>query len=318
MFGALVAGNVIAWAWALVVTRGDPALLGAAALAYVLGLRHAFDADHIAAIDNVTRSLSRRGSAPATVGLWFALGHSAVVVAACAAIALTLSRAPDWLRGFAVAGGVGGTLFSIVFLCAIAAINVAPIPRMLRAWRGEPRDTDDQDAGKAGPSGLLTRLLAGPLRAVRRPWHMLLVGFLFGLGFDTASEIGLLGLSAQAAAHTGARWSIMVLPALFTAGMSLADTADGVIMARAYGWALERPTRRAGYNLTITGVSVVAAIVVAALELGDLVRQQLALPGPVWLAIEWVDGHSGLVGCLIAAALIGCWAAAEAATWRRP
>lgn len=306
MFVILVVGNMLVWAWALAEGQRQPVLLGAALLAYVFGLRHAFDADHIASIDNVTRSLARRGSAPATVGLWFSLGHSSVVIAACAAIALTIGQTHAWIARLAAWGGVSGTLFSVIFLCVVAGINIASIPAMAGALRRREVVTTDPP----GPRGPLARLLGPLLRGVSRPWHMLAIGLLFGLGFDTASEIGLLGLSAETALHARSLWPIMSLALLFTAGMSLADATDGVIMARAYGWAFERPRRRLAYNIIITGISIAAALTVAAVELGNLARKQYALHGEAWNVVEWARDHSGLIGGLIVAALVGCWTAA--------
>lgn len=303
MFVLLVGGNVLAWTWALAEAHREPLLLGSGALAYAFGLRHAFDADHVASIDNVTRSLARNTAAPATVGLWFALGHSTVVIAACTAIAMMTSTAHEWLPRLATWGGLGGSIFSVSFLLVAAGINVASLSGLMRAWQGRP----SASIAPLRPQGCLANVLGSLLLAVRRPWHMLAIGFLFGLGFDTASEIGLLGLSAETALRTPSHASIMLLAVLFTAGMSLADATDGAIMARAYGWALERPRQRLTYNLVVTGISIIAAIVVAAAELGNLARERYALHGAAWRAMTWTNDHSGFVGCLIVALLLGCW-----------
>ncbi|MET3654578.1 HoxN/HupN/NixA family nickel/cobalt transporter [Dyella japonica] len=303
MFVLLAGGNVLAWAWALSEAHREPMLLGSGALAYAFGLRHAFDADHIASIDNVTRSLARDASAPATVGLWFALGHSTVVIAACTAIAMMTSTAHQWLPRLATWGGLGGSIFSISFLLVAAGINAASLSGLMRAWQGR----QPMSVAPLQPRGCLAAILGSLLLAVRRPWHMLAIGFLFGLGFDTASEIGLLGLSAETALRMPSHASIMLLAVLFTAGMSLADATDGAIMARAYGWALERPRRRLTYNLIVTGISIIAALAVAAAELGNLAREQYGLHGAAWRAVAWTGNHSGFVGCLMVALLLGCW-----------
>ncbi|MFZ0872884.1 MAG: HoxN/HupN/NixA family nickel/cobalt transporter [Rhodanobacter sp.] len=303
MLVLLLCGNAAAWWWAMAEGRHEPLFLGSCLLAYGFGLRHAFDADHIAAIDNVTRSLARDMGAPVTVGLWFALGHSTVVVSACALVALMVGQPQAWLPRLVAWGSLGGSLFSVLFLCAAAGINAASLPAMLCAWRRG----SSCNAAQSGPRGLLAAAVGAVTQLVSRPWHMLLVGLLFGLGFDTASEVGLLGLSASTALHMPSQASIMILPVLFTVGMSLADASDGAIMARAYSWATELPQRRLTYNLVVTSLSVLAAVIVAAVELGDLVRQKFSLRGMVWRFIAWTCDHSELVGVLIFTTLLGSW-----------
>jgi high-affinity nickel-transport protein len=303
MLVLVFSANAAAWAWATTEWKHEPLFFGASVLAYGFGLRHAFDADHIACIDNVTRSLANNTGAPTTVGLWFALGHSMVVVSVCAAIALMIGQPQAWLPRLMGWGALGGSLFSMLFLCTAAGANALSLPAMLGAWRRG----NGESAAHSRSYGLLAGTVTSATRMVSRPWHMLLVGLLFGLGFDTASEVGLLGLSLGTATHMPPQTSIMILPALFTAGMSLADAADGAMMARAYGWALERPQRRLAYNLVLTSLSVLAALAVAAVELGNIARQRYTTRGAEWGLIAWTSDHSGLFGALIIATLLGCW-----------
>ena len=233
VYGLLLAANFGAWAWAFSAFHAFPILLGTAALAYSFGLRHAFDADHIAAIDNVTRKLMQQGQRPVGVGLYFSLGHSTIVVGLTIAIALTATALQDRFAAFKAFGAVAGTLVSALFLFAIAAANVAVLISVWRSFtavrRGERFVEEDLDLALAG-RGLLARLFRGLFRVVRHSWQMYPIGLLFGLGFDTATEVGLLGVSATQAAQGLSIWSILVFPALFTAGMTLLDTTDSVVM----------------------------------------------------------------------------------------
>jgi nickel/cobalt transporter (NiCoT) family protein len=231
----LLAGNLGAWAWALIAFTDRPALLGIAFLAYLFGLRHAFDADHIAAIDNVVRKLMQQGKAPYAVGFFFSLGHSSIVVLASVAIAMTATTLQARLGTPQAFGGTIGTVISALFLLIVGLANLFILRSVWAAFigarRGDPLHDEALDALLAG-GGLLTRLFRPIFRAVSRSWHMYPIGFLFGLGFDTATEIGLLGISATQAAQGMSFWSILVFPALFTAGMSLLDTTDSVVMVR--------------------------------------------------------------------------------------
>ncbi|MBV1703946.1 MAG: HoxN/HupN/NixA family nickel/cobalt transporter [Hyphomicrobiales bacterium] len=310
---ALVAANAAAWIWAAVSFRGLPLLLGTASLAYVFGLRHAVDPDHIAAIDNVTRKLLQDGRRQVGVGLYFSLGHSTVVVALSAAIAFAATGLEGRFAWVKETGAVIGTAVSASFLFMIAAANVPAFVETLRAWRraraggGETAD-GRSDAPVAG--GPITRLCRRAFSLIGTSWHMYPLGFLFGLGFDTATEVGLLGMSASQASQGLPIWSIMVFPALFTAGMSLVDTADGVLMLGAYDWALARPGRRLTYNLAVTGFSVFVAVGIGAVEVLGLVRDRLhAVGGGLWRAVAALDGHSFAVGSLVVTLFAAAWLA---------
>ena len=318
MFVLLAAGNVAAWAWALLAFQDRPVLLGTALLAYGLGLRHAVDADHIAAIDNVVRKLMQEGRRPVAVGLFFALGHSTVVALASVAIAATAAAFKGRLAALQDFGVVAGTLVSAAFLLAIAAMNLFVLASVWRAFRracaGEPCTGDDLDVLLAG-RGLMARLFRPLFRLIRASWHMYPLGFLFGLGFDTATEVGLLGISASQASAGHSIWSILVFPALFTAGMSLADAADGVLMLGAYGWAFLRPMRKLYYNLTITLASVLVAVLVGGVEALGLAAGRLGLHGPVWDRVAALNGDFGAIGWLIAGVFAASWIV-SAVVWR--
>ena len=310
LFALLIAANLGAWAWALVAFRHYPVLLGTSLLAYGLGLRHAIDADHIAAIDNVTRKLMHEGQRPITVGFFFSLGHSTVVVLASLAIAATATALQTDLAPFHDVGGVIGTTVSIVFLLAIAVMNLFILGSVYRAFHrvraGGAYVEEDLDALLAG-GGLLARIFRPLFGIVRKSWHMYPLGLLFGLGFDTATEIALLGISAAEAARGLPIWSIMVFPALFTAGMSLVDTADNVLMIGAYGWAFSKPMRKLYYNLTITFASVVVALVVGGVQAFGLVARRTGWQGGVWDAVNNLNDHFGAIGYLIIGLFIACW-----------
>jgi high-affinity nickel-transport protein len=310
MFGVLVAGNLAAWAWALIVFRHYPLLLGTSLLAYGLGLRHALDADHIAAIDNVTRALVQTGRRPVTTGFFFSLGHSTVVILASIAIAVTANALGASLNPWRDVGGIVGTAVSAFFLLAIAVMNLFILSSVYRAFHrvktGGAYVEEDLDVLLSG-GGILARIFRPLFGMVRTSWHMYPLGLLFGLGFDTATEIGLLGISAIEAAKGLSIWSIMVFPALFTAGMSLVDTADNVLMLGAYEWAFTKPMRKLYYNLTMTFVSVVVALLVGGIETLGLLARRFGLRGGFWDAIAALNSNFGMIGYLIIGVFVACW-----------
>jgi high-affinity nickel-transport protein len=291
LFGGLIGANIAAWALAFALFADRPTVMATALLAWVFGLRHAVDADHIAAIDNVVRKLMQAGDAPQSAGLYFALGHSTVVLVATALLALgVVSLGGDSL--LKQIGSLIGTSVSALFLLVIAAINLAIFAglwRTLRAMRAHGiHDSAELDALLAG-RGFLARLLGPMFRLVTRPWHMYPLGFLFGLGFDTATEIGLLGISATEAARGVSLAHVLVFPALFAAAMALVDTADSTLMASAYRWAFVDPTRKLWYNLTITGASVAVALLIGGIEALGLVADRLGLSGGLWTLVEGLN-----------------------------
>ncbi|HEY1498547.1 MAG TPA: HoxN/HupN/NixA family nickel/cobalt transporter [Acidobacteriaceae bacterium] len=303
IYALLLLFNGAAWLWAVAAFHRFPVLLGTAFLAYSFGLRHAVDADHIAAIDNVTRKLMQEGKRPVAVGFMFSLGHSTVVILGSlliAAAALGLQKHIDHYRNI---GGVIGTLVSAVFLLGIAVVNIfilhSVYATFTRVRRGEPYVDEDLDLLLAN-RGFLARIFRPIFAMIRRSWHMYPLGFLFGLGFDTASEIGLLGLSAAEASRGLPLWSIAVFPVLFAAGMSLIDTTDNILMLGAYGWAYIKPIRKLYYNLTITSVSVVVALVVGGIEALGLLGGQFHFQGVFWGFIDRLNSNFGVLGyCII-------------------
>jgi high-affinity nickel-transport protein len=312
MYAILVTANAGAWLWALVEFRGNALLLGTAFLAYSFGLRHAFDADHIAAIDNITRKLMQEGRRPIAVGFFFSLGHSTVVVALVLAIALATTRLQGHFAGFKEIGGVIATAISATFLFAIAAANIVVLAQVygaLRAVKNSGRLPQEDIGHVLGKSGLIGRLLRPVFALIERSWHAYPLGLLFGLGFDTATEVGLLGVSAGQAAHGLSIWSVLVFPALFTAGMSLMDTTDSTIMVGTYGWAFVNPIRKLYYNMTITFASVVAALVIGCIETLSLIGDKFGLKGPLWRGVAALSENFSLVGYSLVAFFIVCWIA---------
>ena len=321
IYFVLFLANVVAWLWAAVAFRHAPVLLGTAFLAYSLGLRHAVDADHIAAIDNVTRKLMQEGKRPVAVGFLFSLGHSTIVLIGSAAIAgttLALQQRAGALRNI---GSVVGTLVSAFFLFAIAIVNLVVLRSIYRAFvqvrRGQPYVEEDLDL-LLGTRGFLSKFFRPVFRMVKRSAHMYPLGVLFGLGFDTASEIGLLGISAAEASRGLPFSSILVFPALFAAGMSLVDTTDNVLMLGAYGWAFVRPIRKLYYNLTITCVSVLVALVVGGIEALGLIGGHLTLKGAFWNAVGKLNENFSVLGCLIVGLFAASWIVSVVVyKWRR-
>ena len=321
IYGILFAFNVAMWIWAVIAFHHYPVLLGTALLAYSFGLRHAVDADHIAAIDNVTRKLMQEGKRPVAVGFAFSLGHSTVVVIGAAAIAgatLALQHRLDSVKNIA---SLVGTLVSVFFLFAIALVNLVVLRSIYRTFvrvrRGEPYVDEDLNLLLNG-RGFLARIFRPMFHMITRSWHMYPLGFLFGLGFDTATEIGLLGISAVEAAKGLSFWAILVFPMLFAAGMSLIDTTDNILMLGAYGWAFVKPIRKLYYNITITSVSVLVALVVGGIEALALLRERFHLQGWFWNVIAKFSDNFGTLGYFIVGLFALSWVVSIAFyKWRR-
>src|ERR1700722_18526954 len=309
----LIGVTVLVWAWALAVLHDKPVLLGTALLAYSFGLRHAVDADHIAAIDNVTRKLMQQGQRPVGVGLCFSLGHSAVVVLLSIAVAFAASAVSGSFDSLKAFGDIVGTSISALFLFAIAFLNILVLISVYRTFqavkRGAPFIENDFDL-LLNNRGILARIFRPLFRLVSKSWHMLPIGFLFGLGFDTATEVALFGISATPAANGAPARTILILPALFAAGMTLIDTTDGVLMLGAYGWAFMKPLRKLYYNMTITAVSVVVAVIVGSLETLNLIGDQLGLidGGGFWGAVGSLNDNFGALGYVIVGVFLAAWA----------
>ncbi len=308
--GLLVAANLLAWLWALLAFHAHPLLLGTAAAAYGLGLRHAVDADHIAAIDNVSRKLMQDGRRPLAAGLFFSLGHSTVVLLLTLGIALTTkSLATDLLPLRDVLGRVGVSI-SALFLFAIAAANGVVFISVYRNFTALRRGERIAPAAlehllKGG--GLIARLCWRLFERIRHSWQMYPLGLLFGLGFDTASEVGLLAISALESSKGMPVVDALVFPVLFLAGMSLIDTVDGMLMLGAYGWAFVKPVRKLYYNMTMTLISVLVAVLVGGIEVLGLIGRELQLQGASWTWLYLVNDHFGLLGYSIIAVFVLSW-----------
>jgi high-affinity nickel-transport protein len=311
LYALLISFNVLAWGWALIAFRDNPLLLGTALLAYSFGLRHAFDADHIAAVDNVTRKLMQDGKRPIAVGFFFSLGHSTVVVALTIGIAVTAAALQTRFEAFKAIGSVIGTSVSASFLLVIALANIVILRGVWREFRRVRRGgrliEENIDMLLAG-GGVMTRVFRRLFRLIACSWHMYPLGLLFGLGFDTATEVGLMGISAAEAAKGLSIWSILIFPALFTAGMSLMDTTDGVLMIGAYNWAFVKPIRKLYYNLTITFVSVLVAVVIGGIEALGLIGDKLGLDGDFWTLIGMLNDNFGTLGYAIVGIFVVSWA----------
>jgi len=310
LYAGLIVANAAAWGWALIAFRHYPLLLGTALLAYGFGLRHAVDADHIAAIDAVTRKLMQQGKRPLGVGLAFSLGHSTIVVAATVGIALAALSLHGRFERLHEVGSTIGTLVSAGFLLVLAGVNLAILRDVWRRYRHAQRGGDAQPAAAAraaAPAGLLSRALRPLFALVTKSWHMYPVGVLFGLGFDTATEIGLLALAASEAGKGLPLYAILVFPALFTAGMTLVDSTDNVLMVHAYGWAMDDPKRKLYYNASITFVSALVAIVIGGVEALGLLSDRLGASGGAWNAVATLNDHFGQLGYGIVALFIACW-----------
>ncbi len=303
----IIAANIIAWTWAWTAFSERPGLMGAAVLAFMFGLGRAFDADHIAAIDNVVRKLMQDGKAPFSVGFFFSLGHCTFVAIASIAMAAAAAAMQGQADTFTTLSSAVGASISALFLIGIGLGNLFLLGGIWsaynRARQGEPVREEDLNRLLNG-RGLLTRFLRPLFRFVSRSSHMYVVGFLFGLGFDTATQIGLLGISAA----QGMPFSTMlVFPALFTAGMSLMDTTDSVLMTGAYGWAFDDPLRKLWYNLVMTAMSVIVAIFIGGVEALGLIGDKLRFKGGFWSVVQNLNGNLADFGVAIAAILIASW-----------
>ncbi len=288
--------------------------VGIGITAYTLGLRHAFDADHIGAIDNTTRKLMGDGQRPLSVGFFFSLGHSTIVFALGVLVAVGVKGLGGAIQddgsGLHTATGLIGPVVSGAFLLLIGVLNLIVLVHVVGVFgRMRRGDYDEAELERhLGQRGFMNRVYGRATRAVRKPWQMYPLGLLFGLGFDTATEVALLVL-AGTAAGSGLPWyAILCLPILFAAGMTLFDTIDGAFMNVAYGWAFSRPIRKVFYNITITGLSVAVALLIGTIELLSVVAERLSLHGGIWDRISTLDLN--LVGYAVVALFVITWSIA--------
>ena len=314
-FGGVGLLHIAGWGLLLAVAAHQPTILALGGLAYTFGLRHAFDADHIAAIDNTTRKLLQDGKKPVGVGFFFSLGHSTVVFLVAAALGLAVKWIVDGVIGN---GGqlrsVGGELSTIVsggFLILIGVLNLLVLIDIIRVYRRLKAGGYDDNSLEIDltAGGMMSRIFGRLFRVIKHSWQMYPIGFLFGLGFDTASEVAILAISAGAAAKGVPFMAVIALPLIFAAGMSLMDTADGAFMAKAYSWAFTSPIRKVFYNLTMTSLSVFVALFVGVVELLQVLIQKFDLKGGFFSAVAGFD-LVGRAGYFIVAAFVVVWVAA--------
>jgi len=326
MAGFIVLLHVVGWGVlvAFVVPQGYQVGgqlfgIGLGVTAYTLGMRHAFDADHIAAIDNTTRKLMTEGKRPMSVGFWFSLGHSSVVFIMVTLLAFGIRALAGALENdqstLQKTTSVWGTSVSGVFLLLIGLVNLAALIGILKVLRKMREGTFDEQEleDQLDKRGFLNRILGRVTRTVTKPWHMYPVGLLFGLGFDTVTEVGLLVVAGGAAAASLPWWAVLTLPILFAAGMSLLDSIDGTFMNFAYGWAFSKPIRKIYYNITVTSLSVAVALLIGGVELVSVLAEKLDITGGPLAAIARIDLND--VGFWIVGLFAATWALALV-VWR--
>ncbi len=310
VFAAAILGlNVLGWGLFVYYAHGNPALAGLGTLAYTFGLRHAFDADHIAAIDNTTRKLLQDGQRPLGVGFFFSLGHSTIVFSLVAALAIAAKTVNSKTPAFSDYGGYIGATVSGTFLWIIGILNLLVLIDILRIFFAMRTRAYDQEQleSRLRDRGFMNRFYLGKLsRRIDASWKMYPLGVLFGLGFDTATEVGLLAISAGVATHNVSFLAVLSLPILFAAGMCLMDTADGAFMSQAYGWAFSNPVRKVYYNITVTTLSVTVALLVGSIELLQVLSARFSFSGGFWDWLNNVDFSH--IGYAIVAAFVITWA----------
>jgi high-affinity nickel-transport protein len=308
LYGAVALLHALGWGLYLHFTARYPALVGLGFAAYLFGVRHAFDADHIAAIDDTVRFMLRKDKRPLGVGFFFSLGHSTIVMGLALVIALAAATVKGGLPHLQNVGGLIGMGVSGAFLWLIGILNLLVLLDLLEVWRQAKIATHDHAhlEGLLARRGLLNRLFGGRLRKmVNHSWQMYPLGFLFGLGFDTASEIGVLAMTAGASTGNLPVPAVLSLPVLFAAGMTLMDTTDGVLMVKAYNWALLNPVRKIFYNVTTTGLSIAVALVIGSVELWQVLVGVLGLHGALSVRIAQLD--FGYLGYVIVALFLLAW-----------
>jgi high-affinity nickel-transport protein len=289
VYVALAAVTAAGFLLASIVGRLSVLLAGLGIVAYVFGLRHGVDADHIAAIDNTTRKLMQENQHPFTVGLWFSLGHSTIVVALIVALVFATRTVVGHIPMLQTSGAVIGSTVSGVFLWLIGIVNVIILISIYRLFKQMRSGSLNEERLESllDDRGFMNRYFRPLFKIVTKPWQIYPIGVLFGLGFDTATEVALIAISVGIGVSSSIPiWMILVLPFMFTCGMVLVDTTDGVTMRMAYGWAFLNPIRKIYYNLTVTVISILVALAIGTVELLQVVVLELGLTGPIW---QWVD-----------------------------
>jgi high-affinity nickel-transport protein len=314
--GAVGLLHLLGWGLFLYYSRSNPALAGLGTLAYTFGLRHAFDADHIAAIDNTTRKFLQEGKRSLGTGFFFSLGHSTIVFSLAGALALAAGTVNSKIPAFQDYGGYIGAGVSGTFLWIIGILNLLVLLDIARIYRDMKRGSYDKDRleQRLLDRGFMNRFFIGRFASrIRSSWQMYPLGVLFGLGFDTATEVGLLALAAGVATHHVPFLAVISLPILFAAGMSLMDTADGAFMSQAYGWAFSNPIRKVYYNITVTSLSVAVALAIGTIELLQVAATRFGLNDGLWGWLQNLD--FGTIGYAVVGIFVGTWAV-SALIWK--
>ena len=316
IYSALGIATLIGFAASVTIGRSSVQLGALASLAYIFGLRHGVDADHIVAIDNTTRKLLQEGERPLTVGTWFSLGHSTIVVGLIIALVLATKTVVSQIPLLQSSGAIVGTSVSGIFLFLIGLINILIVLGIYRTFKAMKRGNVNEAEleGLLANRGFLNRFFGGLFKIVRKPWQIYPIGVLFGLGFDTASEIALIAITVGIGLSTAIPlWMVLVLPYLFTCGMVLVDTTDAVAMRAAYGWAFLKPIRKIYYNLTVTVISVAVAFAIGGVEVLQVVSNELRLSGSFWSWLGNLDFETmgfGIIGIFLVSWLV------SAAYWK--
>lgn len=317
MYGFIALLHVVGWGLFVGVASRYPAFAGAGVLAYTFGLRHAFDADHISAIDDTTRFMLQKGKRPLGVGFFFSLGHSTIVFSLAFGLAVAAkaveSRIPEWQN----LGGTIGASVSGLFLWIIGVLNLIVLLGIIRIWQQMKRGAYHREHLEELllQRGFVNRILRGRAqKLINHSWQMYPLGVLFGLGFDTASEVGLLALTAGVATGKVSFWAVISLPILFAAGMSMMDTTDGALMSKAYGWAFSSPLRKIWYNITTTGLSVAVALLIGTIELLQVLSDRLGWHGAFF---DFLNDRLdfGVLGYIIVGMFLVAWAG-SVALWK--
>jgi high-affinity nickel-transport protein len=311
LYSALALVTVCGFLASSIIGRSYALLAGLGLVAYVFGLRHGLDADHIAAIDNTTRKLMQDGRRPTTVGFWFSLGHSTVVVALIVALVYATRAVIGAIPALQVMGDVAGTAISGIFLFAMGTINIVIVWEIYQVFRsvreGELDEARFEEA--LANRGFMSRYFGGMFKMIEKPWQIYPVGVLFGLGFDTASEVALIAISVGVGVTAAVPiWMVLVLPLMFTCGMVLVDTSDALLMTAMYSWAFLKPIRKVYYNLTITLISVLVAFLIGGVEMLRVLSNEFNLTGGIWVWLARVDFQTMGLG-VVCIFLFG-WAAA--------
>jgi len=308
LYGFIIFLHILGWGLYLHFANGYTSLVGLGVVAYLFGLRHAFDADHISAVDDTVRYMLQKGKQPLGVGFFFSLGHSSIVLGLAVAIAFSANAVKQHLPQLQNLGGVIGASVSGVFLWIIGILNLLVLLDIIKVW-GQAKTGKHSHAHLEellSQRGFMNRLFGGRLqKVINHSWQMYPLGLLFGLGFDTASEVGLLAITAGASAGNLPLPAVLSLPVLFAAGMTMMDTTDGVLMVKAYNWAFLNPLRKIYYNITTTGLSVAVALIIGTIELLQVMINVLGLKGAVFDYIRNLD--FGVLGYVIVGTFLLAW-----------